>query len=313
MIVGTSGDTLTTIDMHDAIVDSLLVMPRGPSRIDSSRLTAKSAVFSGIFWASKTCDAACVQATTLNLTHSTIERGLAVTIRADSLYVDNVTVKESGKFNVNTRIAELDYSVFDNFEWKVYPDAPPPDLQGISFRTLSVIHDNSQRSSIGETVDFLRRADSISAFAAFLSQLKTMGENAGAETVYVAMREKMRQREWKNWFGWPFGVIDLFQQYVLGFGHSPVPPMLWSLAFVIFGAFAFHRKSHMEPRIENPSDFSGSWYSLELFLPIVDLGVAKEWRPKSDSKWRVAYARAHQMAGWVLIPVILAAITGVVK
>ena len=50
------------------------------------------------------------------------------------------------------------------------------------------------------------------------------------------------------------------------------------------------------------------WYSVELFLPVVDLGVAKSWRPGTN---RLAMcARFHQLSGWVLIPVALAAITG---
>jgi len=69
----------------------------------------------------------------------------------------------------------------------------------------------------------------------------------------------------------------------------------------------------MEPKAENPAAYSPLWYSLELFLPVVDLGMAKEWRPESSAGWRVVYARFHQLAGWVLVPVALAAVTGAFK
>jgi len=62
-----------------------------------------------------------------------------------------------------------------------------------------------------------------------------------------------------------------------------------------------------------PATYSRFWYSLELFLPVVDLGVAKSWRPKNENRHLLAYARIHQLAGWVLIPVALAALTGARK
>jgi hypothetical protein len=315
MYLRIGGDRISGIGLNGAVVDSLSVESRGPVEINSSRLIAKSAGFYIVIPNPESCDKWCFESTKLILTRSSFERGIAIVIRASFLLADSITVKERGTFDVDTKFADLSFSSFDVLAWKVRPDTAT-DLNGISFKTLnaSSAPDAGTHPNVAEALDFLSRANyPISAFAAYQAQLRTQGENADAESAYVRMREKLREREWQHWFTWPLGVIDLFQQYVLGFGHSPVPPMLWSLAFVIFGGFAFRNPTHMQPRVEKPSDYSGAWYSLELFLPIVDLGVAKEWRPKSDSKWRVAYARAHQMAGWVLIPVTLAAITGVVK
>lgn len=69
----------------------------------------------------------------------------------------------------------------------------------------------------------------------------------------------------------------------------------------------------MEAIGEHPPRFSAFWYSLELFLPVVDLGVAKSWRPSQQSFPLLTYARIHQLAGWILNPVALAAITGAFK
>jgi len=127
------------------------------------------------------------------------------------------------------------------------------------------------------------------------------------------MHSVMRQVDWKHWWTWYLGLFDVFQEYVLGYGRYPTPPLVWSFIFVAIGFFVFRNPTSMQPRVDKPADFSAGWYSLELFLPIVDLGVAKEWRPKSTPRWRVAYAHAHQLARWILIPVALAAITGVIK
>ena len=106
-------------------------------------------------------------------------------------------------------------------------------------------------------------------------------------------------------------VIDHAQSMFLGYGRSALQPLLWSLAFVALGTIAFRNKGRMEPVGEHPARFSPLWYSLELFLPVVDLGVAKSWRPRFPGL--LTYARIHQLAGWILIPVALAAITGVFK
>jgi hypothetical protein len=307
------GDKIAGIDISGAVVDMISVDSSGPVTVNAARLTTKTTRFCCSPLESTSNDSKSKVDTSLILDRSKIERDLFVGVHTTSISVQGVTVKERATFDVDPRFSDLSFSTFDVLNWKYYPNSST-NLNGISFRTLNVSSDPGSNPSVPEALDFLRKAKSpISAFAAYQTQLKTQGENADAESAYVGMREKLRDQEWEYWLTWPLGIVDLFQQYVLGFGHSPVPPFLWSLAFFIFGAFAFHNESNMQPRVDKPSDFSGAWYSLELFLPIVDLGVAKEWRPKSESKWRVAYARAHQMAGWVLIPVTLAAITGVVK
>jgi hypothetical protein len=307
------GDKDSGIDIPGAVVDTISIDSSGPVTVNAARLTAKTASFCCSPLESASNDSKLIVATSLILDRSKIERDLFVEIHTTSISVQGVTVKERATFDADPTLSDLSFSTFDVLNWKYYPKSST-NLNGISFRTLNVSSDPGSQPSVRDALNFLRRAKSqISALTAYQTQLKTEGDNADAEKAYIAMRETLRDLEWEHWYTWPLGIVDLFQQYGLGFGHSPVPPFLWSLAFFIFGAFAFHNEIHMQPRVDKPSDFSGAWYSLELFLPIVDLGVAKEWRPKSESKWRVAYARAHQMAGWVLIPATLAAITGVVK
>jgi hypothetical protein len=54
------------------------------------------------------------------------------------------------------------------------------------------------------------------------------------------------------------------------------------------------------------------WYSLDLFSPI-DLGMAKKWRPKKLYPEVRGYGQVHRLLGWILIPLIVAAITGIIK
>jgi len=55
------------------------------------------------------------------------------------------------------------------------------------------------------------------------------------------------------------------------------------------------------------------WYSIALFLPIVDLEDAKIWTPNPKCKWRRHYMRVHIILGYLLIPIGLAAWTGLIK
>jgi hypothetical protein len=124
--------------------------------------------------------------------------------------------------------------------------------------------------------------------------------------------------EWHGatgFFGGMFAIaVDQVQNIFFAYGRSVLAPLLWSVAFIAIGTRVFRRESDMEsPKKDESAAYSGFWYSLEMFLPIVDLGVAKSWRPKMAPKWRLWYARIHQLAGWVHIPVAVGTLTGSFK
>jgi len=150
--------------------------------------------------------------------------------------------------------------------------------------------------------------------------LRSRGLLVEADEVYRAMHGHKRDRVWRESTGFLARcvavadiAIDRAQSMFLGYGRSALRPLLWSLAFVAFGTIAFWKEKRMEPVGEHPPRFSAFWYSLELFLPVVDLGVAKNWRPAHRALPLLTYARIHQLAGWILIPVALAALTGAFK
>jgi hypothetical protein len=153
---------------------------------------------------------------------------------------------------------------------------------------------------------------SASAFDSFEQLLASRGESAHAEEVFLAGRRERRLSDLRtgNPLTWLFFASDWFQEYVLGYGRIARWPILWSIVIICVGMYFFRNVAMMEPTNKNPPRYSPVWYSIELFLPVVDLGVAKDWRPSSKSKHLPTYARFHQLSGWVLIPVALAAITG---
>jgi hypothetical protein len=83
---------------------------------------------------------------------------------------------------------------------------------------------------------------------------------------------------------------------------------------VALGCLLFSPKK-MEPQKpeDTPRVYSRFWYSLGLFLPFVDLQADKVWKPKADQTFLRNYMRVHIMLGWILIPIVLAALTGLIK
>jgi len=145
----------------------------------------------------------------------------------------------------------------------------------------------------------------------------------------------------------------------VGYGYRPWQGLLSSLVLVIAGAFVFgagyghgaispyHPLSYeivfrggAVPKYDPP--FSAFWYSLDTFLPIVDLRQKDRWMPDLHSmatlkdaikepfkkrkegegasegqeagnlgKWLRIYLWLHTLLGWLLMSLFAGAITGI--
>jgi hypothetical protein len=65
-------------------------------------------------------------------------------------------------------------------------------------------------------------------------------------------------------------------------------------------------------RFFNKDYYNPFWYSLDLFLPFVDLKMADKWMPKPERRFARHYMRFQAIAGWILIPIAILSITGIV-
>jgi hypothetical protein len=172
------------------------------------------------------------------------------------------------------------------------------------------------------TLQFLERAHFYQpAFVAYDRLLREEGLNDKADAVNAAMHAKYRQRIWENADGLSGHLsallpisIDKFQDLVFGYGRSVREPLVCAGIFILVGSCVFWKTTQMEKiKGEDSGAYSGFWYSLELFLPVVDLGVAKGWRPKHGKRVLLFYARIHQLAGWIIIPAVIGNLTGSFK
>jgi hypothetical protein len=84
---------------------------------------------------------------------------------------------------------------------------------------------------------------------------------------------------------------------------------------VFLGTVIFWRRRDMELQDSKScrAIYNPFWYSLDLLTPIIDMDAARVWMPRENWWFGRNYARLHRILGWILVPIGLAAITGIIK
>ena len=159
------------------------------------------------------------------------------------------------------------------------------------------------------------------AYAAYESSLKTQGQADAADAVYFAMRDRRRYTEWQDastsWSkvvgGFDY-VVGFGHKWLFGYGRSWTYPMVWCVIFVLIGTVIFRDSGRMQRLDEQSSHpFSPLWYSLDLFVPILSLGMATSWSPKREHGLLLFYSKFLSLIGLVFISAMVGALTGTLK
>lgn len=140
--------------------------------------------------------------------------------------------------------------------------------------------------------------------------LKRQGMEGSANTIYIAQRR--REREGLNL---PAKIGSFLLDWLVGYGRRPWLAFVWGAIFIALGWLVFRRRKDMEaqkPEYEN-RPYSPFWYSLDVFLPFVDLQAAGVWMPRRNRRFARTYVAIHTLLGWILIPIGLAAVSGLIK
>jgi len=170
------------------------------------------------------------------------------------------------------------------------------------------------------------------AFLELEEYFKRTGHTDWGDEVYID--QQWREHIYRPWKEPGFGALkshswwaNLVLYEVVRFGRRPAWAFLWSLVIVLAGACVFKREK-MSSRIKDGGADSGLfrgpewkkrmsfykpfWYSLDLFLPVIGLNSEDAWTPQKGHPGLLFYMRVHKLLGWILIPLGLAAITGLV-
>jgi hypothetical protein len=125
-------------------------------------------------------------------------------------------------------------------------------------------------------------------------------------------------------------------RYTVGHGYRPEWALVWILAIIALGAFLFdlgYREGLMTPAStdvlvqemyqkyrEIPKDyptFSAWAYSIDAFIPFLDLVLEHYWIPNTDAGWAGALLRIylwiHIGVGWILSSLFLTGVTGIIR
>jgi len=148
------------------------------------------------------------------------------------------------------------------------------------------------------------------AYANLESFLKRQGMEGSANTIYIAQRRRER-----SGLSLPGKIGSLLLDLLVGYGRRPWLAFLWGAIFIAIGWLVFRQQKDMEaqkPEYEN-RPYSAFWYSLDVFLPFVDLQAAGLWTPRRDRRFARTYVAIHTLLGWILIPIGLAAVSGLIK
>ena len=147
----------------------------------------------------------------------------------------------------------------------------------------------------------------------------SVGEPSGDQHAAHLMEEIERRRPDVTFSGFGGPLMEIRGCRLLYRLTDLAVMFIWSVIPVLFGWMVVFRDGKDEKKmVVQEEGYEGRayypfWYSLDLFLPFIDLQSAKVWIPRSDCWFRLWYMRIHTLAGWMLVPIGLAALTGLIK
>jgi hypothetical protein len=190
----------------------------------------------------------------------------------------------------------------------------PYTLNGLTFRLLFAPPD--------EMLNFVEGADyrpiDNDVYQHLENFYRQRDSLVNAKAVHVAWKKRERstlasQSDFRSrlYFG-----LNWLHYISTGYSQHFELALLWSTGFIVIGYFVFRKKEWMEYTGKDdvwPLRYHPWWYSIALFLPIVSLQDKERWTPRADRRKSRIYMRLHIILGYLLIPIGLAAVTGLIK
>ena len=235
---------------------------------------------------------------------SLLAEGLSV---GESMTFSHVSIKEKlDMSNTNIGILKLE----DQLEWPIDPQSF--NLRGLTYSDIDPGDQGFTEESWQRLLQLVNRsAYSPQAYQALSQFLTDKGYPDWAAEVKLAQKHRERNEILTplsgSWF-WSW-FLDIFD----GYGYRPAFAFIWSGLVIVIGAFIFRRKEDMRP-VEQEDvqvEYNPIWYSFALFLPYIDLGIARKWEPNPERKWVRNYKYVHMILGWALTLITLLSFGGI--
>jgi hypothetical protein len=190
-----------------------------------------------------------------------------------------------------------------------WPDGSSLSLDGFVYEN---VHEASGRPDDATTLyvtlkGMLARASfTASEYAIAEGVFRQRGDVSQSDSIYIDGRDRAGLNgEWHD-------KVLSYLLRVVGYGRRAGRLMWVVFGFVVVGALIFKEESMVRVQKDTPTmAYNRLWYSLDLFAPAIDLGASKHWLP--IRRWVGWYARIHRLAGWVVVPALVALALGILK
>jgi hypothetical protein len=227
----------------------------------------------------------------------------ATTSFVDGRFAGYVSFKDA-------RFAALDFS---KVNWPVtHLDHAWLWLNGMTYQRISAGPEKESWQNLHSLVQRTAHKSAYSAdiYASLDDYYRRLGYPRQANLFFRAQKQRERE-EVLTGLGWAW---SFFLDWFVGYGRSPQRAIFWSVAIVGIGCLVF-RPERMEPQKSEYSarKYSAFWYSMDVYLPVIKLHDAEIWKPKEECVLAHVWRRIHTVLGWALIPIALAAWTGMLS
>lgn len=258
----------------------------------------------------------------LNVKNSTIHGELQISyLDIGVLLADDLTVEGTATISnaniateVDLRQSRFSSLVLQNVTWPTRTERR--QLAGLSFQYIAPApwdRDNLKDDDWRKLLVVVEgSAYNPGAYQTLESALRKEGHTELADTTFTDMNEQAVHAADLGKQSWGKNVL---MHYLIGYGRQPQYAFFWWIPVILTGWLVFARRSDVEPRDQKDKDrpYDAFWYSLDLFLPLTRLDAADVWMPRQSSWPRRYYARLHATLGWILVPIALAAVTGLIS
>ncbi|MGP3977501.1 oxidoreductase [Streptomyces sp. 8N114] len=134
--------------------------------------------------------------------------------------------------------------------------------------------------------------------------LQAGGEEADAHTVLLA---KLRRR--RESLPLLLRIWDHIQDLALGYGYRPGRAVLWLVLLLTGGSVWFSSNPPPPLKPDEAPHWEPFIYTLDLLLPVLDLGQEAAWRTTGASQW---IALTLVILGWLLATIVTAGAAAVI-
>jgi hypothetical protein len=200
---------------------------------------------------------------------------------------------------ISLRDAHFGRFVDDPVTW---PAGCRIELDGLTYDRLTRRSEDSAEWSASQRLTWMARYStgfSPGPYEQLAAALRRDGREQEARQVLL-VRERLRHRAMGR-LGAAWGAI---QNIGIGFGYHPVRALLWLVAVIAAGTGWFAASGPLQPvKPDEAPTWDPFLYTLDVLVPLIDLGHDKAWDPVGMDK---AVTLTVMAVGWILATTVVA-------